>query len=75
MLTVLIDDLRDFRDGREAIVLRTSTDGLSYLNGFQGHLDELWLDHDLGGDDTIRPVTLHLEELAFHGRRENQRRH
>jgi len=28
---------------------------------------ELWLDHDLGGDDTIRPVS-HLEEIAYFGK-------
>lgn len=31
-------------------------------------VDELWLDHDLGGDDTIRPVLRLLEELAAKGR-------
>ena len=30
-------------------------------------IDELWLDHDLGGDDTIRPVAAALEEAAFNG--------
>jgi hypothetical protein len=30
-------------------------------------VDELWLDHDLGGHDTIRPVTSCLEELAYSG--------
>lgn len=29
---------------------------------------ELWLDHDLGGDDSILPVVTLLEEAAFNGR-------
>ncbi|MFJ7969073.1 cyclic-phosphate processing receiver domain-containing protein [Streptomyces sp. NPDC096324] len=32
------------------------------------YIDELWLDHDLGGDDTIMPVVTLLEEAAFNGR-------
>ncbi|MFD9204116.1 cyclic-phosphate processing receiver domain-containing protein, partial [Streptomyces anthocyanicus] len=31
-------------------------------------IDELWLDHDLGGDDSILPVVTLLEEAAFNGR-------
>jgi hypothetical protein len=31
-------------------------------------IDELWLDHDLGGDDTIMPVVTLMEEAAFSGR-------
>nr|WP_240529879.1 cyclic-phosphate processing receiver domain-containing protein [Streptomyces mangrovisoli] len=31
-------------------------------------IDELWLDHDLGGDDSILPVVTLLEEAAFDGR-------
>jgi hypothetical protein len=30
-------------------------------------LQELWLDHDLGGEDTIRPICLMLAERAFNG--------
>ncbi len=69
MLTVLIDDLRDFRDGRDAVVLRTSPHALDYLRELDQPIDELWLDHDLGGDDTIRPVVLYLEERAFNDER------
>jgi hypothetical protein len=32
-------------------------------------LDELWLDHDLGPDDTIWPVIELLERAAFDGHR------
>ena len=31
-------------------------------------MDELWLDHDLGGDDTVWPVVEVLERAAFDGR-------
>lgn len=65
---VLVDDLRSFRDGRPCLVARTSVDGVELLRSFRGRLlDELWLDQDLGGDDTIRPVVAELEEGAFNG--------
>ena len=31
-------------------------------------VDELWLDHDLGGDDAVWPVVEILERAAFDGR-------
>jgi hypothetical protein len=68
MLIVLIDDLRSFLDGRDAKVARNSKDGISLLNALKGQrIDQLWLDHDLGGDDTITPVVYILEEAAFLG--------
>ncbi|WP_433203962.1 cyclic-phosphate processing receiver domain-containing protein [Dactylosporangium sp. CS-047395] len=63
---VLIDDLRSFVDGREADVARTSTAGVALLHRYRDRrIDELWLDHDLGGDDTIWPVVELLERAAF----------
>lgn len=63
---VLIDDLRSFVDGRAAEVARTSAAGLELLERYRAHrLDELWLDHDLGGEDTIWPVVELLEQAAF----------
>lgn len=63
---VLIDDLRSFADGRSAEVARTSAAGVDLLDRYRRrHLDELWLDHDLGGDDTIWPVVEVLERAAF----------
>ena len=57
MLEVLIDDVRCFRDARPARIARTSSQGLALLQELGGHtIDVLWLDHDLGGDDTIMPV-------------------
>ena len=56
-LTVLIDDVRGFRDGRPALVARSSQEALTLLGNLEGkRIDHLWLDHDLGGEDTIRSV-------------------
>lgn len=67
--TILVDDLRSFVDGRVAEVARSSASGIEVLRRYRGRrIDELWLDHDLGGDDTIWPVVEVLEEAAFDGR-------
>lgn len=67
-VVVLVDDLRSFRDGRPCLVARTSVEGVELLRSLRGQgLCELWLDHDLGGDDTVRPVVAELEEAAFNG--------
>ena len=66
MTVILIDDLRSFGDGRTAEVARTSAAGVDLLAGHRARrIDELWLDHDLGGDDTIWPVVEILERAAF----------
>ncbi|QKW15091.1 cyclic-phosphate processing receiver domain-containing protein [Verrucosispora sp. NA02020] len=66
---VLVDDLRSFVDGRDAEVARTSAAGVELLGRYRdGRVDELWLDHDLGGDDTIWPVVEILERAAFEKR-------
>ena len=63
---VLVDGLRSFVDGRSAEVARTSATGVELLDRHRDRrLDELWLDHDLGGDDTIWPVLEVLERAAF----------
>jgi hypothetical protein len=69
---LVIDDLRNFRDGRDAEYARTSAEGLDILEK-NAPLDELWLDHDLGmlesgRPDTIMPVIDYLAGLAFDGR-------
>ncbi len=75
-LVVLVDDLRSFRDERPALVARSSAAGVALLrelheppHDVRGRLtiDELWLDHDLGGADTIMPVVEYLQERAFSG--------
>jgi hypothetical protein len=66
---ILVDDLRSFVDGRSAEVARTSAVEVKLLEGCRHEkLDELWLDHDLGEDDTIWPVVELLERAAFDGR-------
>ena len=45
---------------------RTSDQGLSEIKKHH-HYDEVWFDHDLGGEDTIRPVITLLEEMHNKG--------
>ena len=67
-LTVLIDDVRGFRDERQATIARSSQDALGLLDELRtARIDHLWLDHDLAGDDTIRPVVDWMVELASTG--------
>lgn len=69
-LEVLIDDVRRFRDDRSCLVARTSADGVALLERLRDrHIDHLWLDHDLIGDDTIWPVIRLLEGASLAGRR------
>jgi hypothetical protein len=66
---ILVDDLRSFADGRAALVARTSAAGVELLERHRSEvIAELWLDHDLGGDDTIWPVVEILERAAFEER-------
>lgn len=67
--TVLIDDVRRFRDGRPCVVARTSAAGLAVLDELcESRIDDLWLDHDLGGEDTIWPIIRLLEDAHLRGR-------
>jgi hypothetical protein len=67
-LTVLIDDVRDFRDERPALIARSSHEALGLLERLgRNRIDHLWLDHDLGGEDTIRPVIDLMLHLANTG--------
>jgi len=60
-MILLIDDFREFKDGREAIIARSSAAGISEL-AHHKKLSELWLDFDLGGTDDIIPVLRYLLE-------------
>ncbi len=60
---VLLDDTRDFRDGPATHTVRSSRDALTLLPTLE-HIDELWLDYDLIGDDTADPVVEYLLALA-----------
>jgi hypothetical protein len=67
-LTVLVDDVRGFRDERPAQVARSSQEALKLFDELGGtRIDDLWLDHDLVGEDTIRPVVDVLVQLANAG--------
>ena len=69
-LTVLVDDFRDFKDARPALVARSSPEALRLLAELDGErIDHLWLDHDLVGEDTVRPVV----DLLVHRAREARR--
>ncbi|MFB6890171.1 cyclic-phosphate processing receiver domain-containing protein [Kitasatospora sp. NPDC056327] len=61
-----IDDLRPLP--RATQIARTSREGIRLLEEHRERfIDELWLDHDLGGDDTVMPVVTLMEEAAFEG--------
>lgn len=63
---IVIDDERTFSFPAE--YARDSESGLALLQDcFDKNIRvvELWLDHDLGGDDTIMPVVRWLEEMAY----------
>lgn len=63
---MLIDDVRPFRDDRPYCVARSSATGVALLSELRETLlDDLWLDHDRGGNDTIWPVIRLLEEAQL----------
>lgn len=72
-MILLIDDLRDFLPQsrpQEYIVARTCAAGLAVLHELDSQgtaITELWLDHDLGGDDNIMPVVDYLNERGYNG--------
>ena len=72
MATVLIDDVRRFADDRECLTYRSSRaaiQGLASLLESGTEIEELWLDFDLAGDDTLRPVLAWLERMDGAGQR------
>lgn len=66
---LVIDDEKrfNFPDDWDVTYARTLHDGTAQLVS-DDTLDEVWLDHDLGGNDTIRPLVLWLAEQAFNTR-------
>jgi hypothetical protein len=65
---VLVDDTRDFKDGRPALTARTSAEAVELLRGLaRTSIDELWLDYDLSLGDTAQPVVDHLLTAAATG--------
>lgn len=68
-MILVIDDMKTFpfeATGKEVVYARTLDEGRRLLDGYD-ELEELWLDHDLGGGDTIRPLVLSLAERAVGG--------
>jgi hypothetical protein len=67
MVILVVDDLRTFAKlPKGTIYARTVRDALGVLWSL-GRIDELWLDHDLGEKEGIRPFVLQIEERAFSG--------
>ena len=70
-MIIVIDDERTFKN-HDGLYARNSNEGLALIaqtftefmmrNG--ECIDELWLDHDLGGDDTIMAVVDYLSTMA-----------
>lgn len=68
MVTLLVDDTRLFKDGRPAVVARTSDEAVAALRTIGSEpIDELWLDYDLLFDTTSQPFVDHLLALAAAG--------
>jgi hypothetical protein len=71
-LTILVDDIRTFADGRPHLRLldsRQATTALRSLADSGLPIAELWLDYHLGPSDSVRPVLRLLEELDDLGHR------
>lgn len=66
---MVIDDERYFGDmGGWTTYCRTSVMAIAQLRNHKNaglRINQLWLDHDLGDDDTIMPVVDELCEKAF----------
>lgn len=66
---LLIDDLRSPREEFKAFdftIVRTSREALDLLLK-RPEFDSVFFDHDLGGDDTTRPVASFLREQNYIG--------
>lgn len=64
---LVIDDEKtfDFPSDWDVTYARTLDEGTTHV--IFGRWEEIWLDHDLGGDDTIRPLVLELAQRAYYG--------
>lgn len=71
MFILVVDDMRIFPDKvRDNIVFHalSSEAAIKFLEENFNLTSEIWLDHDLGGDDTVVPVINWLEEKAIQGK-------
>jgi CheY-like chemotaxis protein len=66
---LVVDDLRLYQDTPDSQFMnvhyaRNSTEAVEMLQSGEVHFDAIFLDHDLGGDDTTMPVVDYLTEHA-----------
>ena len=73
-MILVVDDLKTFPfpDDIEVVYARTMEKAYVEFTNNE-HLDELWLDHDMGmneygEEEDIRPLCLILAELGFNGK-------
>ena len=64
MMKLWVDDLRDAPDDSWTVA-RTSAEAIELLVKRGHECLEVSLDHDLGGDDTTRPVVLWMCENVY----------
>jgi hypothetical protein len=72
MSILVVDDLRLFDSavqGVEVVYAVSSAEALALLIRDAELFTEIWLDHDLGGDDTVLPVVNWIEEDYHNARR------
>src|SRR6478752_7283883 len=71
-LRVLVDDVRDFKDGRPAVVLRTSADAVTYVRALDGRrvdetvqplVDLLVADADSGRPLSVARIWVHSSNI------------
>lgn len=68
MIRLMVDDERTFTHIGDHDIARSSAAGVAWLEAHRDEvIDEIWLDHDLGGDDTIMPIVDYLAEADFEG--------
>lgn len=65
---LLIDDERDFVDGREATVIRSSWEAIEHFTESEQRYDEVWLDFILEGSDDIMPFVKFASEKLAEGK-------
>ena len=72
-MILVIDDVKEFPFPEDVEVIYARTMEKAYIEFINNeHLDELWLDHDMGTneygeEEDIRPLCLILAELGFNG--------
>lgn len=67
MSILLIDDERDFRDGRDYKVIRSSAEAIEFFQNENPEFDEVWLDYILAGSDTMFDFAVFADNQACNG--------